>query len=413
MPDILDGFYSHIQTFPDAAQLFRSAEVIAHAREMQIAHWDLITDGAFDGRYAASVRRIGEVHYRLGLEPRSYIGAYSFIITRLINRVRVIDSRWRVGRESRKWKMATALNRAALLDMDLAISVYLEAARRNRRETLDRLAANFEQVVATVVRSVSSAANDLQSSTGLLAASSSETMHEADAASDASMEATRNIETIASATDQLAASLNEIGHQIATSGTIATRAVSEAEQITSQVGGLSGSVDRIDGIVDVIRAIADKTKLLALNASIEAARAGETGRGFSVVAAEVKQLAVQTEKATAEIDSQIGTIRDFTRYVAAAVGTIRQTIREMNDIGSVVAGAIERQEDATQQTARNVQQAWQRSAEVANNIVGVTRLASDSSAASARALSATTDLARQIEKLTSEAEKFLARVGVS
>lgn len=413
LPGILDEFYDHIRMFPDVARLFPSRAVILRAREMQIAHWALITAGAFDGAYARSVRRIGEVHCRLGLEPRWYIGGYNFIVTRLIT-VAVRDGwLWRKGSASRQRRAAAAFSRAALLDMDLAISVYLDAARRNRRETLEGLAVGFEQAVASVVRSLTGAASDLQSLAHSLVGSASETMHQADAALASSLEATKNIEVVAAATDELAESLKGIGGRIASSSGISARAVGEAQQITVQVSELTHSVDRIGGIIDVIREIAGRTKLLALNASIEAARAGETSRGFSVVAGEIKMLAVQTAEATAEIDSQIGAIREATRYVAAAVGGIRQTIQEMTKIGSVIAGAIGEQAEATRQTACNLQQAWQDSAEVANSIVGVTRQASISSRASGAALSATTDLAHQAGALMVEVEQFRETVGAA
>lgn len=193
------------------------------------------------------------MHCRLGLEPRWYIGGYNFILARLIARIGRPKAAWRIGREHRMQRAAIALNRAALLDMDLAIGVYLEAERRKRRETLEGLAGNFEQVVATVVRSVTAAANDLQASAGQLAVSSSETLQQADAATESSLEATTNIEAVAGATDALALSLSEVGRQIAASGLVSTRAVTEAQQISGQVGELTGSVDRIDGIVDVRR----------------------------------------------------------------------------------------------------------------------------------------------------------------
>ena len=410
LPGVLDAFYRHIRAFPDVARLFPNDAVIERARQMQLSHWDLITEASFDDQYASSVRRIGEVHCRLGLEPHWYIGGYNFIIAGLTARIGQAKAAWRIGREPRMRRAAIALNRAALLDMDLAISVYLEAGRRNRRETLERLAGSFEQVVATVVRSVTIAANDLKASAGSLAASASETLHRASDATESSMEATKVIETVAFSTDQLAASLSEFGEQIAASGLVSTRAVTEAEQISLQVGALTGSVDKIDGIVEAIREIAGKTRLLAMNASIEAARAGETGRGFSVVAGEVKLLAAQTAQATAEIGSQIGAIRDFTQYVALATDAIRQTIREMNEIGAAIAHAVSSQEHATERTACNLRQAWQSSAEVANGIVGVARRASESSEASAHALAASTELVRQAEKLSSEAESFLATV---
>ncbi|WP_056801896.1 globin-coupled sensor protein [Bosea sp. Root381] len=413
LPAILDELYEHILTFPAVARLFPSPAIVARARQMQIAHWALITTGAFDDSYVRSVRRVGEVHCRLGLEPRWYIGGYNFIVARLIT-VATRDRKLRhLANPHRQRQVAAAFSQAAMLDMDLALSVYLEAARRNRCETLEGLAANFERAVASVVRSLTGAANDLHSLALSLADSSSETMHRADAALTRSLDATANIEAVASATDQLTESLTGVSERIASSSRISTRAVKEAQHINEQVSELTQSVDRIGGIVDVIREIAGGTKLLALNATIEAARAGQTSRGFSVVASEIKTLAVQTAEATAEIDSQIGAIREATRNVAAAVGGIRQTIADMNDIASLITAAVDQQAEATRKTACKLQQAWLGSAEVANNVMGVTRQASESSGASAAALSATTELARQAQSLTVDVEQFLETVGAA
>ena len=413
LPGILDEFYRHILAFPEVARLFPSPAVVARAREMQLAHWALITTGAFDATYVNSVRRIGEVHCRLGLEPRWYIGGYNFIVTRLIIAVTSDRGRWRRYSASRQRQIAVAFSQAALLDMDLAISVYLDAARRNRGETLERLAASFEQAVASVVRSLTGAAHDLHALAQSFAVSSGETMRLADAALTCSLDATVNIEMVASATDRLTESLKGVRERISSSSEVSTRAVEEAQQITVQVGELTHAVDRIGGIVDVIREIAGRTKLLALNATIEAARAGGTSRGFSVVAGEVKALAVQTAEATAEIDSQIRAIRDVTRAVADAVCGIRQTIEGMNEIGARIAQAIDEQDEATRRAACNLQQAWLGSAEVTNNVMDVTRQASDSSRASTAALSASDDLAGQARGLMSEVEQFLETVGAA
>lgn len=413
LPDILDEFYRHILTFPEVARLFPNPGVVARARDMQLAHWALITAGTFDDAYARSVRRIGEVHCRLGLKPRWYIGGYNFIVTRLITVAATDRKLWHLTSASRQRRVAAAFSQAALLDMDLAISVYLDAARKSRRSTLEALATNFEQAVASVVRSLTNAASDLHGLARSLAGSSGETLHQADAALTCSLDATANIEAVASATDALAESLGGVRKRIAASSEISTRAVGEAHQITLQVAELTVSVDRIGGIVDVIREIAARTKLLALNATIEAARAGTTSRGFSVVAGEIKALAVQTADATAEIDSQIGAIRAASRVVASAVGDIRQTIGDMNGIGSLIADEIDEQEAATGRTACNLQQAWLGSAEVANNVMGVARQASDSSRASAAALSATTDLAHRAQTLMAEVEQFLETVSAA
>jgi methyl-accepting chemotaxis protein len=413
LPAILDEFYRHVMAFPEVARLFPTPAVVARARQMQIAHWGLITTGMFDGSYARSVQRIGEVHCRLGVEPRWYIGGYNFIVKRLIVEVVQERARWRLLGKRYQREVAAAFSQAALLDMDLAISVYLSAARRNRRETLDGLATRFEQAVASVVHLITIAAHDVDSLSRSLADSSVETLHKADAAMACSLDATANIERVAAATDVLTESLKGVATHIAGSSNVSSRAVEEAQQISMQVGGLTQSVNRIDGIVDVIREIAGRTRLLALNATIEAARAGDASRGFSVVAGEIKTLALQTAEATAEIDAQIGSIRDSSRHVADSIGGIRQTIAEMNQIGAQIAGAIEDQREATQHTACNLQQAWLGAAEVANIVMGVTRQASDSSRASASALSATTDLARQAQEMTVQVERFLETVSAA
>lgn len=412
LPGILDAFYEHVRAFPEVAGMFPDASAFGHARDMQVAHWALIATGNFDAHYTASVRRMGEVHCGLGLEPHWYIGGYSFITGRLLAAVSGERGLARLfGGQGAK--AAVALNKAAMLDMDLAISVYFEAARRNCRETLAGLAAGFEEAVVTVVRSVNSAANDLRSSAWSLATASTETMHQADAASVGSLDATRSIEAVTSATEQLAGSLKDVGQKIEVSSATAERALVEAEQITTQVGGLIGAMDRIGGIAETIREIADSTTLLALNATIESARANEAGRGFSVIASEIKQLAVQTTNATVEINSQIVSIRDFSHYVSSAVSGIQKTIQEMNEIKLEITRAIEAQGVATHRTVNNLQQAWQTSAEVANTIGTVTQRAAASNAASAGILSATIELVQYADTLSTEVDQFLGKIIVA
>jgi hypothetical protein len=95
LPGVLDVFYAHIRQFPEVARLFPDGSIMRHAREMQIKHWDMISDGVFDAAYVESVTRVGAVHHRLGLAPQWYIGGYSFLIAGL---TRAIETEVRVGR---------------------------------------------------------------------------------------------------------------------------------------------------------------------------------------------------------------------------------------------------------------------------------------------------------------------------
>ena len=114
---------------------------------------------------------------------------------------------------------------------------------------------------------------------------------------------------------------------------------------------LAGSTQRIDDVVRLISGVAGQTNLLALNATIEAARAGVAGKGFAVVAAEVKALAIQTTRATDEINEQIGAIRSRTEAAVGAIGGIQSVIGELDAAATAIGTALTGQRTATERIA--------------------------------------------------------------
>jgi methyl-accepting chemotaxis protein len=140
--------------------------------------------------------------------------------------------------------------------------------------------------------------------------------------------------SVASATEEMASSVNEISRQVQESANIANEAVEQARETNQRVGELAKAAARIGDVVELINTIAGQTNLLALNATIEAARAGEAGRGFAVVASEVKALAEQTAKATGEISLQINGIQAATKETVGAIKNIGDTIRA--DVGNFI-----------------------------------------------------------------------------
>jgi methyl-accepting chemotaxis protein len=410
LPGILDGFYAHVAKYQDVARLFADNARIRHAKDMQIKHWDQITSAVFDDAYVASITAISKAHSRLGLEPRWYIGGYAFLISELLRVIELeIDASagWsrntRRASQEKKAKMLSALSRAALLDMDFAISVYLETGLTTRQESLDRVGATFYGIIATV----SSAATELEATAGALTHTAELTQRLSTSVAAASEEASSNVQSVASATEELGSSVNEISRQVQESSRIAGEAVRQAEATDARIAQLSQAASRIGDVVKLITAIAEQTNLLALNATIEAARAGEAGRGFAVVASEVKALASQTAKATEDISTQISSMQSATRESVAAIKEIGTTISRISEIAATVAAAVEEQGGATQEIAKNVQRAARGTAEVASNIVEVNRGAAETGSASGEVLAAAGSLAGESTRLKDEIENFL------
>lgn len=331
LPSVLKNFYEHIKDHPQLAGMFQGQSGMDRARSMQEIHWGRILEGEFGADYVASVEKIGKRHNLIGLEPKWYIGGYSFIAVALMRELigAHLGGPFAARKRKNLARDSGAFLKALLLDIDLAISTYLEAAQQDRHELMARLSDSFESDVQTIV-------------TGLL---------------DASEGASANVQTVAAATEELAASIREISMQV-THTAASTRETAEIITRTSQqVTRLEDAAGRIGQIVDMIRGIAEQTNLLALNATIEAARAGEAGKGFAVVAAEVKNLAGKTAAATQEIVKQVEAIQNETRQTAAGMETVVSKISGVQERSASVASAVEEQQAATAEISRSVHQA--------------------------------------------------------
>ncbi|MCW9034481.1 MAG: methyl-accepting chemotaxis protein [Alphaproteobacteria bacterium] len=285
-----------------------------------------------------------------------------------------------------------------------------EKAAAARKVMLDKMADNLDASVGSVVQALSSTAGDMQSSAQTLLTNAAETINKSQTVTTASEQASNNVQTVASAAEELSISINEISRQVKESTRVAGNAVEEAEQSNILVRGLAEASQKIGDVVSLITDIAEQTNLLALNATIEAARAGEAGKGFAVVASEVKNLANQTAKATEEIYTQINEVQTATESAVGAIDRITKTISNINEISSGIAAAVEQQGAATQEIAQNVEQASGGTQEVSINIGGVTEAASRTDETANVILSATGELSEQAKTLAGEVERFLVAV---
>jgi methyl-accepting chemotaxis protein len=316
-----------------------------------------------------------------------------------------------VGRADEIGDMASALqtfkDNAIKQDEMAEKEKELVALREQRTKRIEELVAQFEADSNQILTSVSAAASQMNTTSGEMSSVAQDTALRSNTVAAAAEEASVNVQTVAAAAEELSCSIEEINRQVGESSQIASDAVSKADANIATIKGLEEASNRIGEVVGLISDIAEQTNLLALNATIEAARAGEAGKGFAVVASEVKNLANQTAKATEEISGQVDEMQSVTRSAVTAIEAIGKTIESMNEISVSISTAIEEQGSATQEISRNVQEASAGTAEVTSNMQGVSEASTQTGTSSQQVLEASEGLARQANEMRKSVEEFI------
>ena len=274
---------------------------------------------------------------------------------------------------------------------------------------INKMHGNLRQMIQAIsenAQNVANASEEFSAVSQQIGANSEETSAQANAVSAATEEVNRGLQTVASATEEMSASIQEIAKNATEAAKVADGAMKTAAETNTIVAKLGESSAEIGQVIKVITSIAQKTDLLALNATVEAARAGEVGAGFAVVANEVKELAKQTATATEDISRKIEAIQVDAKSAVAAIGSISGIIGHVNDISGTIATAVEEQSATTSEMARNISEAAKGSGEVAQNIHGVAQAAQSTSQGATDSQKAAKSLAEMSTRLQGLVQQF-------
>lgn len=385
----LDGFYRVIASRRELSAHFESPQQMGRAKQMQAEHWRAVFRDGVDSRFYQRATRIGNVHARIGLEPKWYVGAYGLVLDELVTAI--IAPGW-LG--WLPWKRAqarqvAALVKVSLLDIDLALSGYFQnSEERVRTIVSDKLGTALKQVsdgdltaringfpeefrqveidfnaaFDTLAATLGHVVSGMNAMTG----GASEIRSAADDLSRRTESQAANLEETASAITSINASVQESAATSASARrTIAetTARARDGEQIVSEAVGamqqIESSSQEITSIIAVIDGIAFQTNLLALNAGVEAARAGEAGKGFAVVANEVRALAQRCADAADEVKAlisassvQVGRGVDLVGRSGEAFAAIARDVAVLSDaIQTIADSAAAQAENLSQVTS--------------------------------------------------------------
>jgi methyl-accepting chemotaxis protein len=403
----LDAFVAAERLMPTVAKSFEAHGPLIQRKEK--AHLALLLSGCFDDVYAQSCQDICRVEYEIGLSARTRMIAGALIIEAVLS---VLAKRFRWSPD-RIAEVGALVTRAVTFDLAITQTLYQDAfanVNAARHENIDAAIGGFEQQIGALLGDLKGASDSLYAQAGAMRAGAQETTSRTKVAAAASAEMARSVALTIGATDELEKSIAEIDRQSANSLALSQASSEDAETSMAALRDLGQAAEQIGSVVEMISKIARQTNLLALNATIEAARAGEAGRGFGVVAAEVKALADQTARATKDISLQIAAVQKAAERSTGQIRGIVERMKDMSSFTSAIATSVQQQAAATRSISDAVRVVADHSSRAKDGVGEIERIAGQNVATAAEIIEWTNRLSTGANHTERQIDEFFAQV---
>jgi methyl-accepting chemotaxis protein len=279
--------------------------------------------------------------------------------------------------------------------------------RLARQESFRRESLSFQASIAEIVQQLEGHAGRMSTASGNLLTISSEADARAAASAQSTQRVSGHVDVVASSIRDITTTLTEVVGEAERTSAVAAAARSLVAAAKNDVNALTEAARTIDPVIGLIEDVANQTNLLALNATIEAARAGEMGRGFGVVAHEVKQLATRTARATEEVRSGLHGISAASARIVDRVARLVDSIEQVDAVAAAIADSMRRQDSTSQTITSNTGRAANDVREVAAAVKDVAAIITDAKQAADLVTKASADLGQQAADLKSAVVRFI------